>query len=981
MSQSIDNELKSENSQPLRTSSARLIAVHVKSANKSIFQALLSLASANLLMRLMGMLGLIVNTYRFGQGSVMDAYNVASLVPITLAQMFASGLEAAVIPVYARVRARGREQASKLFSSLLNILILSMALFTGIMYFFREPLILVSAPGLVNHAQSLQLASNLAPVIFPVLIFMTLNSFMECLLNTEGKFGLPAFAAMAVPLTAASAVYFFGASYGVVMLCIGTLVGQCIQLGIIIYRAHKAKLVYRPVIDFRSPEIKKIGLVAWPALFASLIQQAGPFVDQIFASQMVVGSITAIAYANKLTSVPTGVIFSSVGRAALPYLASQAAIKDMKAFKGTLRLYTWALGISSTLLAATMILLAHPIVTLLFQRGAFSAQDANFTTTILIGNLIGLPPTAIGFLHARAFSAMGKTRVLMWVTLFSVIANAVFDYALGLVWGTFGITLATSMVYYCTMIILIVGLRLTIGKLYLLTPPKELLGLFSKLSQGQLPGGFTTGRGTSMLPLGIRYATWKKLIRGGMIVGAFAIAVVGIIKSPTLTLAICCGATILLFLLRYQYVLLLGWAAISVFIGTSLPLFNGAHLLSGLTIPTLLLLFYLPTRTAFKRMKALPFLLIFILLMLPTAGMSPLTLTEFVTQWTTLLAFVGVAVLVVVLINSKKRLLLLIDAMLAPSVFIALYGIYGYFIKQNGVIDSATHFFRISSIFSDTPPTLAMFLTVIIPVSIYRAFTLKGWKRLIGAGLVLLFLVTLGLTFTRGALLSVPVAIFIMILLLPSNRVKFGLIGSITTLGAVLILLGTLGNVPLLENLFSRFGNTDLASLNGRTYLWQAILNHYDPSYLLGYGHTASDQLLANLKVGFGTGIIATAAHNIFLETLYDHGIIGVTVLILMFLVLGIGILRSMRKATNDHRLVSAMAAAVFIGVFIQCFESNDIWNQSVGIYFMMAVAMPFAVYWSEAQLPAINRAEYEQTTAKLRAVRPKVGSTQTVRV
>src|SRR5438045_4968384 len=110
------------NSQPLGTTSARLIAVHIKSANKNIFRALVSLASANLVMRLMGMLGLLVVTYRFGQGPKMDAYNVASLVPTTLAQLFASGLETSVIPVYARVRARGREQASKLFSTLLNIL-------------------------------------------------------------------------------------------------------------------------------------------------------------------------------------------------------------------------------------------------------------------------------------------------------------------------------------------------------------------------------------------------------------------------------------------------------------------------------------------------------------------------------------------------------------------------------------------------------------------------------------------------------------------------------------------------------------------------------------------------------------------------------------------------------------------------------------------------------------------------------------------
>jgi putative peptidoglycan lipid II flippase len=967
----------------------------------------------------MGMFGLIVNTYRFGQGSAMDAYNVAALVPITLAQMFASGLEAAVIPVYARVRARGKEQASKLFSSLLTLLIISLALFTIVMVIFRQPLILLSAPGLAKHVGVLSLATSLTPWIFPVLILMTLNSFMECLLNAEGKFGLPAYAAMAVPITIAFMVYFFGQSYGVLILCVATLLGQFLQLAFILYRAHQSKLVYRPGIAFRSPEIRKIARVAWPALFTSLIQQAGPFIDQIFASGQVIGSITAIAYANKLTSVPTGVIFSSVGKAALPYLSNQAILKDMDAFKGTVRLYTWVLGIGSVVLAAGMIVLAHPIVTILFQRGAFSSQDTNFTTAVLVGNLIGLPPTAVGFLLARAFSAMGKTRVLMGVTAFSVLANATLDYSLGRVWGAFGITLATSLVYYCTMIILIVGLRLSIGKLNLLTPPQELMGMMGKLGRGQLLGGSAIRRRSPMLPLSqypqngsktqavvprslplrgytnhpkrssnfalnIPYAIRERVTRGTIIMLALAGAVVGATLSPTITLAVCAGATIILFLLRYQYALLIGWALISVFIGSSLPLFNGAHLLSGLILPTLLLLFYLPTKTAFKQMKALPCLLIFFLLMLPTAGMSPLTLTQFVTSWTTLLAFVGVGVLVVLLVTSRRRMLLLIDAILAPSIFIALYGIYGFFSKQNGFVDSATHFFRISSIFSNTPPTLAMFLTVIIPLAIYRTITLTGWKRLFGISIVILLLVTLGLTFTRGALISVPIALVVMILLLPSNKIKFGILGAIVAIGAVIVLVGTLGDVPLLQNVFSRFGNTDLASLNGRTYLWQAILDHYDPSYLLGYGHQASDQLLLNLRVGFGTGIIATASHNIFLEALYDHGIIGLTMLLLTFLVLGVGILRRMRNATYDHRLVIAAAAAVFTGVLIQCLESNDLWNQSVGIYFMIAVALPFARYWAEPpppHLPVIHKELYQQITNKHAVVKPRATTADTVKI
>lgn len=971
------------NSQPLGTTSARLIAVHIKSANKNIFRALVSLASANLIMRLAGMLSLLV-TSRFGLSTAMDAYNVASLVPTTLAQLFASGLESSVIPVYARVRTRGKEQASKLFSTLLNILIILMVLFTIVMLIFRQQLVFFYAPGL--SAKDLNFASSLTPFIFPVLVLMTLNSFLECLLNTEGKFGWPAYAGIAVPLTTATLVLLEGATYGVLMICIGTMVGQTIQLVLVIIRAHKAQIVYRPLMDLKDPNVRKIGQLAWPSLFDSLIQQLAPIADTLFASLQTVGSITAITYVNKLTSVPVGVIFASVGKAALPYMASQAAINDMRAFKNTLRLYTWLLGGVTIVLAIGMIVLAQPIIFILFEYEAhFTHQQIVFVADLLIGNLIGLPPMAIGFLLARAFSALKKPQLLMWTTIFTIVANAVFDYTFGLLWGTFGITLATSVIYYCTMIMLIMMLRSIIGPLDLLTPPEELPGMLAKIGLGRfINRQGNSMRDTSMLPLGIPYATWRLIVRGALITLAFAAAIVGAAKSATTTVAVSFGAIILLWLLRYPYALLLCWAVFAPLVGSDLPLFNGAHLLSGMTAPTLLLLFYLPTREAFKRMIALPIFLIFFFLYLPTMSMSPLTISEFFTQWTTSLDYIAVAVLVILLINSHKRMHVLIDTITATGVFAAVYGIYSYFTKLNGVVDTATGYYRTSSFFGQTPPTFAMFLSIVIPLAVYRALTLKGKWRALYIGITILYMVSLGLTFSRGPLIAVPLSLIIMILLIPSNRLRFGTLGA--TLGGVALVavIGSLFDIPVLSDVFRRFGNDDVTNLNGRTDLWQAVLSHFNPVYLLGYGLHASDQLLVDLRIGFGGAVIDTATHNIFLEILYDHGIIGLLFLILTLLAFAGGTLMLIRKASYEHRMIIATSIAVLISVVIQCFESNDIWNQEVGIYFMIAMALPFVLYWSapkQADLTVISKESYERETGKMAAIKITGEQKKTVQV
>src|SRR5207302_1682337 len=134
--------------------------VILKSANTKIFRALLSIASAALLIRIMGMFNQIVITARFGEGAAMDAYFVASGLPIMIAQLLSSAIEASVIPVFARVRAREKaEQASILFSTTLNLLLIGAALVTAVLFLFRDQVIHLSAPAL--DPSSMAMASDL----------------------------------------------------------------------------------------------------------------------------------------------------------------------------------------------------------------------------------------------------------------------------------------------------------------------------------------------------------------------------------------------------------------------------------------------------------------------------------------------------------------------------------------------------------------------------------------------------------------------------------------------------------------------------------------------------------------------------------------------------------------------------------------------------------------------------------------------------
>jgi O-antigen ligase len=185
------------------------------------------------------------------------------------------------------------------------------------------------------------------------------------------------------------------------------------------------------------------------------------------------------------------------------------------------------------------------------------------------------------------------------------------------------------------------------------------------------------------------------------------------------------------------------------------------------------------------------------------------------------------------------------------------------------------------------------------------------------------------------------------------------MLGAMIGIAGLIVLAATIGNIPI----FSRFLNSDVTTLNGRTYLWTAVIDHFDPTQLLGKGMQASDVLLTNLQVaGSGLGVIGTASHNIFLETLYDYGIIGFTLLMLMFISIPVKLFTKIRAASSDYRMLLGMAIAIFFNVVVQSLESNDFWNPSISIYFWIAMSIPFALCWTTSKSAVVTNEDIAYT-------------------
>jgi len=434
----------------------------------------------------------------------------------------------------------------------------------------------------------------------------------------------------------------------------------------------------------------------------------------------------------------------------------------------------------------------------------------------------------------------------------------------------------------------------------------------------------------------------RQIIRLGLVMTVFATGVAGVLLNPLYTLRIALGSVGMLALLRYRYVLLMAWVLITPVVN-SFPIFTNTNFLTGLTAPTLLLMTCMPIKRTFRRMPALAFLFLFSLWVFASIATSPLSIGVFLTTWITYLDFVALGILTVNVLTTERRVMGLIDAILLAFTYVALYGIYGYFTRQYGAPEPEAGF-RIYSIFGSSP-ALGLFLSLGIPLALYRTLTLRGFKRIGGLIVMLALLVALAMTLDRGALIGVSLSLLIMTVFLPTRKRKSSLLRAVLPLTVLVVLLLQAGNIPI----FSRFFQQDTTTLNGRVGLWLILLDRFHPTQLLGYGLNASNILLASLDVNDVRVHHATTyeAHNLYVATLYDQGIVGLTLLALAFLSAFVGLMRGLRKEAGPPRLLCLTVLAVLVSVALQSGGAVDIMSQVIGLFFWIIMALPFAFCWN----------------------------------
>jgi putative peptidoglycan lipid II flippase len=401
---------------------------------------------ATLASRVLGVVRESVLAAYFGASASMqmDAYNVAFRVPNLLRDLFAEGaMTAAFVPAFTRtLTQRGREQAWRLGNNVLNTLLLITGGLVALGMVFAGPITALIAPEFGDVPGKLELTADLTRVMLPFLTTVAVAVAMMGMLNALQRFFVPSLSpAMFNVATILSVIALVPVMTAlglpeITAVALGTLLGGVGQVVLQWPVLRQQGFRYRPVVDFRDPELRQVLRLMIPGTLGVAAVNINVLVNTILATSQGPGAVSFLGYAFRLMYLPIGLFGVSIATAALPDVSRHAASEDLASIRRTVSSALRMMLMLNVPAMIGLVALAEPIVALLYQRGAFSAFDTEATAAALTFYAPGLLGYSAVKIASPTFYSLGDSRTPVAVSMSSIAANLGLN--LTFIWAGFG---------------------------------------------------------------------------------------------------------------------------------------------------------------------------------------------------------------------------------------------------------------------------------------------------------------------------------------------------------------------------------------------------------------------------------------------------------------------------------------------------------------------------------------------------------------
>jgi putative peptidoglycan lipid II flippase len=422
-----------------------------------------SVGFATLFSRILGFVRDTMVAAALGAGPAADAFVVAFRLPSLMRRLFAEGaVNTAFVPLHAEAAERGEGQA---FADQVYTQVALVFFIISALAMLAMPLLIrVIAPGFTESGGRVELAVSLSRITFAYCLTTALMVVASAMLNVNGRFTASAYAPALVNVVTIAgllATPLFGwrdEETLAHMLAWTIFLGGIAQGALVFFVLWRSGLALHLVRPRWDGPVRRFFLLALPGVVAAGVSQVNAFVGLVVASPDP-GAVTWLYYADRVYQLPLGIIAVALGNALLPELARASAQGDTHAERDVFsRAVEFAVFLSLPAALALMVL-SGPIVSVLFEHGAFTAADSTATALALAGFAAGLPAFAGAKVLQPLFFARTHMRWPFIVALIGIAADVALSLALFPIWRQTGVAIAAAASGWINLVLLAFAAR------------------------------------------------------------------------------------------------------------------------------------------------------------------------------------------------------------------------------------------------------------------------------------------------------------------------------------------------------------------------------------------------------------------------------------------------------------------------------------------------------------------------------------------
>ena len=433
----------------------------------SLFKSIATFGGFTLVSRVTGFVRDMVLANFLGAGVVSDAFFVSFKLPNLFRSLFAEGaFTSAFVPLFSqKLVSEGKKKSIFFASQAVSLLFFFLLIFVLSFELLMPYIVRILAPGFVGDPGKIELATSLCRITFPFLLFISIVSFQAGILNSFEKFAAPATAPIILNLTMILSAFVFvpfipSAAHGFAFAITFAGILEILWLK---YALNKIDVKITPYLHMKKiihkDEIKTLFKRIAPGVVGAGIYQINMVVDTILVSLVGTGAISWLYYANRLQQLPLGVVGAAISVALLPILSKQLKSQNIEESKQTQDKAVEYAALLSIPAAVLMIVMAKPMINILFEHGRFSSADTIKTSYALMAYAVGLPCYVLVKALMPNFFARGDTVTPVKFSAIVFAVNFSFNLMLMIPFGHVGIATATTIAAFVSLGQYVYGLR------------------------------------------------------------------------------------------------------------------------------------------------------------------------------------------------------------------------------------------------------------------------------------------------------------------------------------------------------------------------------------------------------------------------------------------------------------------------------------------------------------------------------------------